>query len=146
MIARSRRRWEPISFCAERGMTDERAADQAQYLVSWLSILKSDKKGGVAAASKASEAASFSQSRNDCYWTAGFGRFAVWRRKALRSDGRSGGLSRFYSFAAPSVNGRSLHACWGRAPRRLCTAAIRRAVRGTRLGFDRRSDCQNCQN
>jgi len=46
MIARSRRRWEPISFCAERGMTDERAADQAQYLVSWLSILKSDKKGG----------------------------------------------------------------------------------------------------
>jgi hypothetical protein len=27
-------------------MTDERAADQAQYLVSWLSILKSDTKGG----------------------------------------------------------------------------------------------------
>ena len=27
-------------------MTDERDADQAQYLVSWLSILKSDTKGG----------------------------------------------------------------------------------------------------
>ena len=26
-------------------MTDERDADQAQYLVSWLSILKSDTKG-----------------------------------------------------------------------------------------------------
>ena len=48
-------------------MTDERAADQAQYLASWLSILKSDTKGGVAAASKASEAASFSQWRNDSY-------------------------------------------------------------------------------
>jgi antirestriction protein ArdC len=47
-------------------MTDERDADQAQYLVSWLSILKSDARAG-AAASKASEAASFSQSRNDSY-------------------------------------------------------------------------------
>ena len=27
-------------------MTDERDADQAQYLVSWLSILKSDTRGG----------------------------------------------------------------------------------------------------
>ena len=48
-------------------MTDERAADQAQYLriVAFDSEVRHE--GGFAAASKASEAASFSQSRNDCY-------------------------------------------------------------------------------
>jgi antirestriction protein ArdC len=40
-------------------MTDERAADQAQYLASWLLILKSDTKEVFAVASKASETASF---------------------------------------------------------------------------------------
>ncbi len=38
---------------------DEPRADHAQYLASWLSVLKADKKAIVAAASKASEAAAF---------------------------------------------------------------------------------------
>ena len=48
-------------------MTDERAADQAQYLriVAFDSEVRHE--GGFSSASKASEAASFSQSRNECY-------------------------------------------------------------------------------
>jgi hypothetical protein len=40
-------------------ITDEPRADHAQYLASWLSVLKADKKAIFTAASKASEAAAF---------------------------------------------------------------------------------------
>jgi antirestriction protein ArdC len=40
-------------------ITDEPRADHAQYLSSWLSVLKADKKAIFTAASKASEAAAF---------------------------------------------------------------------------------------
>ena len=46
-------------LCADLGITDEPRADHAQYLASWLSILKADKKAIFAASSKASEAAAF---------------------------------------------------------------------------------------
>jgi antirestriction protein ArdC len=46
-------------LCADLGITDEPRADHAQYLASWLSILKADKKAIFTAASKASEAAAF---------------------------------------------------------------------------------------
>ena len=41
----------------DRGITDEPRADHAQYLTSWLSIKKGDKK--VTSASRASEAVTF---------------------------------------------------------------------------------------
>ena len=46
-------------LCADLGVTDEPRADHAQYLASWLSVLKADKKAIFTAASKASEAATF---------------------------------------------------------------------------------------
>ena len=46
-------------------MTDERAADQVSRIVAFDSEVR--QRRGVAAVSKASEAASFSQSRNDSY-------------------------------------------------------------------------------
>jgi hypothetical protein len=45
-------------LCADLQITDPRA-DHAQYLASWLAVLKSDKKAIFTAASKASEAAAF---------------------------------------------------------------------------------------
>lgn len=46
-------------LCADLRITDEPRADHAQYLASWLSALKADKKAIFTAASKASEAAAF---------------------------------------------------------------------------------------
>ena len=46
-------------LCADLGISDEPRADHAQYLASWLSVLKADKKAIFTAASKASEAAAF---------------------------------------------------------------------------------------
>ena len=46
-------------LCADLGITDEPRADHAQYLTTWLSVLKADKKAIFTAASKASEAAAF---------------------------------------------------------------------------------------
>jgi antirestriction protein ArdC len=46
-------------LCADLRITDEPRADHAQYLTSWLSVLKADKKAIFTAASKASEAAAF---------------------------------------------------------------------------------------
>jgi antirestriction protein ArdC len=40
-------------------ITDDPRADRAQYLTSWLAVMKADKKAIFAAASKASEAAAF---------------------------------------------------------------------------------------
>jgi antirestriction protein ArdC len=46
-------------LCADLGITDEPRADHAQYIDHRLEVLKRDKKAIFAAASKASEAASF---------------------------------------------------------------------------------------
>jgi antirestriction protein ArdC len=46
-------------LCADLDIADEPRADHAQYLASWLSVLKADKKAIFTAASKASEAAAF---------------------------------------------------------------------------------------
>jgi len=46
-------------LCADLGITNEPRPDHAQYLASWLSVLKADKKAIFTAASKASEAAAF---------------------------------------------------------------------------------------
>lgn len=46
-------------LCAELGIADEPRPDHAQYLTSWLTVLKADKKAIFTAASKASQAASF---------------------------------------------------------------------------------------
>jgi antirestriction protein ArdC len=46
-------------LCADLQITDEHRADHAQYLASWLSVMKEDKKAIFTAASKASEAAAF---------------------------------------------------------------------------------------
>jgi antirestriction protein ArdC len=46
-------------LCADLRITAEPRADHAQYLASWLSVLKADKKAIFTAASKASEAATF---------------------------------------------------------------------------------------
>jgi antirestriction protein ArdC len=46
-------------LCADLRITDEPRADHVQYLASWLSVLKADKKAIFTAASKASEAAAF---------------------------------------------------------------------------------------
>ena len=46
-------------LCADLRITDEPRVDHAQYLASWLSVLKADKKAIFTAASKASEAAAF---------------------------------------------------------------------------------------
>jgi antirestriction protein ArdC len=46
-------------LCADLGITDEPRADHAQYLDSWLQVLKADKKAIFTAASKASEAVAF---------------------------------------------------------------------------------------
>jgi antirestriction protein ArdC len=46
-------------LCADLRITDAPRADHAQYLDSWLRVLKADKKAIFAAASKASEAAAF---------------------------------------------------------------------------------------
>jgi antirestriction protein ArdC len=46
-------------LCADLKITDEPRADHAQYLASWLAVLKADKKAMFTAASKASEAAAF---------------------------------------------------------------------------------------
>jgi antirestriction protein ArdC len=46
-------------LCADLRITDEPRADHAQYLASWLSVLKANKKAIFTAASKASEAAAF---------------------------------------------------------------------------------------
>jgi antirestriction protein ArdC len=48
-----------VFLCADLRITDEPRADHAQYLASWLSVLKADKKAIFTAASKASEAAAF---------------------------------------------------------------------------------------
>ena len=46
-------------LCADLGITDASRADHAQYLDSWLQVLKADKKAIFTAASKASEAVAF---------------------------------------------------------------------------------------
>jgi antirestriction protein ArdC len=46
-------------LCADLGITDEPRADHRQYLATWLSVLKADKKAIFTAASKASEATVF---------------------------------------------------------------------------------------
>jgi hypothetical protein len=46
-------------LCADLRITDEPRADHAQYLASWLAVLKADKKAIFTAASKAAEAAAF---------------------------------------------------------------------------------------
>jgi antirestriction protein ArdC len=46
-------------LCADLQITDEPCADHAQYLASWLSVMKEDKKAIFTAASKASEAAAY---------------------------------------------------------------------------------------
>ena len=46
-------------LCADLGISDAPRADHAQYLTTWLSVLKADKKAIFTAASKASEAAAF---------------------------------------------------------------------------------------
>jgi antirestriction protein ArdC len=46
-------------LCADLGIVDQPRADHAQYVDHWLEVLKGDKKAIFAAASKASEAASF---------------------------------------------------------------------------------------
>jgi antirestriction protein ArdC len=46
-------------LCADLQITDEPRADHAQYLASWLSVMKADKKAIFTAASKASEAAAY---------------------------------------------------------------------------------------
>jgi antirestriction protein ArdC len=46
-------------LCADLHITGEPRADHAQYLASWLAVLKADKKAIFTAASKASEAAAF---------------------------------------------------------------------------------------
>jgi antirestriction protein ArdC len=46
-------------LCADLGITDDPRADHAQYLSTWLTVLKADKKAIFTAASKASEAAAF---------------------------------------------------------------------------------------
>lgn len=46
-------------LCADLRITGEPRADHAQYLASWLAVLKADKKAIFTAASKASEAAAF---------------------------------------------------------------------------------------
>jgi antirestriction protein ArdC len=49
-------------LCAELGVTVEPRADHAQYLASWLKVLKADKKAIFTAASKASQATAWLQS------------------------------------------------------------------------------------
>jgi len=46
-------------LCAEHGITLEPRLDHAQYLTSWLSVLKADQKAIFAAASAASKAVEF---------------------------------------------------------------------------------------
>ena len=46
-------------LCADLGITDVPREDHAQYLATWLAVLKADKKAIFTAASKASEAAGF---------------------------------------------------------------------------------------
>jgi antirestriction protein ArdC len=46
-------------LCADLGIADVPRADHAQYLATWLTVLKADKKAIFTAASKASEAAGF---------------------------------------------------------------------------------------
>ena len=46
-------------LCADLGIADAPRADHAQYLDSWLRVLKADKKAIFTAASKASQAAEF---------------------------------------------------------------------------------------
>jgi antirestriction protein ArdC len=46
-------------LCADLRITDDPRADHAQYIASWLAVLKGDKKAIFTAASKASEAAAF---------------------------------------------------------------------------------------
>jgi antirestriction protein ArdC len=46
-------------LCADLQITDDPRVDHAQYLASWLAVLKADKKAIFTAASKASEAAAF---------------------------------------------------------------------------------------
>ena len=46
-------------LCADLGIADTPRADHAQYLESWLRVLKADKKAIFAAASKASQAVDF---------------------------------------------------------------------------------------
>ena len=46
-------------LCADLRITDEPRTDHAQYLASWLAVLKADKKAIFTAASKASEATAF---------------------------------------------------------------------------------------
>jgi hypothetical protein len=50
---------EAAFLCADLCITDDPRADHAQYLASWLAVLKADKKAIFIAASKASEAATF---------------------------------------------------------------------------------------
>ena len=46
-------------LCADLGIADAPRADHAQYLDSWLRVLKADKKAIFTAASKASQAVEF---------------------------------------------------------------------------------------
>jgi antirestriction protein ArdC len=49
----------PLSSAPDLRIADEPRADHAQYLASWLEVMKADKKAIFTAASKASEAAAF---------------------------------------------------------------------------------------
>jgi antirestriction protein ArdC len=51
-------------LCGDLGITPEPRADHAQYIASWLKVLKDDKKAVFSAASKASEAANWLASCN----------------------------------------------------------------------------------
>jgi antirestriction protein ArdC len=53
------RRAERRVLCADLQITDEPHPDPAQYLDSWLSVIKEDKKAIFTAASMASEAAAY---------------------------------------------------------------------------------------
>jgi antirestriction protein ArdC len=46
-------------LCSELGITAEPRVDHAQYLSSWLSVLKADKRAIFTSASKASEATAY---------------------------------------------------------------------------------------
>jgi len=53
-------------LCADLGITSTPRADHAQYLSSWLGVLKADKKAIFATASKASEAVRFLNAASVC--------------------------------------------------------------------------------
>ncbi len=51
-------------LCAELGITTEPREDHAQYLASWLNVMKADKRAIFTAASAASKAAEYLTASN----------------------------------------------------------------------------------